>query len=219
VPNRDLYLRLLEECRQKGATLVVVTKNRTEKEVMNLYQMGQRIFAENRPHELIIKASLLPTDIEWHLIGHLQTNKVKAVIPYVSMIQSVDSWKLWTKIQQEAIETQKKIKCLLQIKIGTEDTKHGWLMTDLIEVLQKEPWQNQSNIELHGVMGITSLTNHKEQVKREMNDLIKDFEYLKKNYFQAAPHFHSISMGMSGDYAIALEEGSNMIRVGSLLFD
>jgi pyridoxal phosphate enzyme (YggS family) len=209
---------LLSLCQQYNATLVVVSKTRTEKEIMALHGKGQRIFGENRVHELIIKASLLPNDIEWHLIGHLQTNKVRSVLPYVACIQSLDSWKLWQKINEEAREANLHIPCLLQIKIASEVTKYGWTLEELQTILQKGDHEKLVHVKCTGVMGMASLTNDMETVRHEFRQLKASFEMLKKNYFSHQPYFSTISMGMSGDYHVALEEGSNMIRIGSMLF-
>ena len=220
MPNPDHpYFDLINVCHQHGATLVVVSKTRTEKEIKSIYEMGQRIFGENRAHELIIKASLLPSDVEWHLIGHLQTNKVKSIIPYVTCIQSLDSWKLWEKLQEEAGEMNKNIRCLLQIKVAIEDTKYGWAFEELEKTLKTGVYKGLSNITISGIMGMASLTNDKDQIRKEMKQLKGYFDYLKLHYFNESDQFKILSMGMSGDYTIALEEGSTMIRIGSLLFD
>jgi hypothetical protein len=212
------YTQLLKECQKNGATLLAVSKTRKEKQIMELYTQGQRVFGENRAHELIIKASLLPTDIEWHLIGHLQTNKVKSVISFASCIQSLDSWKLWQKIQAEAEEAEKNVLCFLQIKIASEETKYGWDYAELMATLQTGKFRELTNVSIGGVMGMATLTEDQEQVRREFRQLREYFETLKSQYFKDDPGFRIISMGMSGDYKIALEEGSNMIRVGSMLF-
>lgn len=213
------YEGLITICQQYAASLVAVSKTRTEKEILELYKRGQRIFGENRAHEMIIKASLLPSDIEWHLIGHLQTNKVKSVIQYASCIQSLDSLKLWQKIQDEANEAEMITKCLLQIKIATEETKYGWNFDELETVLQSGQNGKCPNVEITGVMGMASLTDDIVQVRHEFKQLKSYFDLLKQNHFTNNPTFDTISMGMSSDYMIALEEGSNMIRIGSLLFD
>jgi pyridoxal phosphate enzyme (YggS family) len=220
VPKPDHpYYELVNKCHQHGATLVVVSKTRTEKEIKTIYEMGQRVFGENRAHELIVKASLLPTDIEWHLIGHLQSNKVKSIIPFVTCIQSLDSWKLWEKLQEEASDMNKNVQCLLQIKVATEDTKYGWAFEELEKILSSGLHQGFSNITISGIMGMASLTSDKEQIRKEMKQLKGYFDYLKQHYFRDSEQFKILSMGMSGDYSIALEEGSTMIRIGSLLFD
>ena len=217
-PNQH-YPELKALCDQYGASLLVVSKTRSEKEILTIYNLGQRIFGENRAHELIIKASLLPTDIEWHLIGHLQTNKVKPIIPFVSCIQSLDSWKLWQKINDEASEAGKQINCLLQIKVAVEETKYGWEMNELVQLLKSGAHKELSNVSITGVMGMASLTADKEQIRNEMKQLLANFEILKTIYFRDQSIFNMLSMGMSGDYTIALEEGSTMIRIGSLIFE
>lgn len=210
---------IIAECRQYGATLVAVSKTRPEKAILDLYKKGLKIFGENRAHELIIKASLLPSDIEWHLIGHLQTNKVKSILPFVHCIQSLDSQKLWEKIHQEALEAELKVSCLLQIKIATEESKYGWDFDALQIALDSGIHIASPTILIEGVMGMASLTDNKEQIRKEFRELKSYFDMLKEKYFNDTPEFNTISMGMSNDYRIALAEGSTMIRVGSLLFD
>ena len=217
-PNQH-YIDLKAICDQYGASLLVVSKTRSEKEIKTIYDSGQRIFGENRAHELIIKASLLPTDIEWHLVGHLQTNKVKPIIPFVSCIQSLDSWKLWQKLNEEAKEAGKQINCLLQIKVAVEETKYGWEMNELVQLLKSGAHKDLSSISMTGVMGMASLTADKDQVRHEMKQLKTNFDFLKTNFFNDHTQFNTLSMGMSGDYSIALEEGSTMIRIGSLIFE
>lgn len=214
----DPYDNLVSICYQYGATLVAVSKTRPEKEIKALYNKGQRIFGENRAHELIIKATLLPADIEWHLIGHLQSNKVKSVIPYASCIQSLDSFKLWQKIHEEAKSAETIVKCLLQIKIANEETKYGWNIQELETVLRSGRHLQYPNVQIAGVMGMASLTSDTDQIRKEFRQLKNYFSSLKEKYFTNNPAFSILSMGMSGDYQIALEEGSNMIRIGSLLF-
>ena len=213
------YQALIEICNKYGAQLLAVSKTRTEKEVMALYNKGQRLFGENRAHELIIKASLLPTDIQWHLIGHLQTNKVKSVIQYATCIQSLDSEKLWKKINEEAGEALIKVTCLLQIKIAAEETKYGWDMDDLISVLAAGRHLQYPNVIVTGVMGMATLTENEEQIRSEFRQLKEHFLKIKNDHFAEHPQFNIISMGMSNDFHIALAEGSTMIRIGSLLFN
>lgn len=217
--SQPTYEQLRDLCNENGATLLAVSKTRSEKEIMNLYKKGQRIFGENRAHELIIKASLLPSDIEWHLIGHLQTNKANSVVKFAHCIQSLDSLKLWQKLNEEAKAEEVQITCLLQIKIATEETKYGWNMNELERVLQSGETQNLNNVTIAGVMGMASLTSDVEQVRSEFRALKNYFNLLKEKYFNNNPSFKTISMGMSGDYKIALEEGSTMLRIGSLLFN
>ncbi len=212
------YIQLSEICRQNQATLVAVSKTRSIEEMDELYQMGQRVFAENKPQELIKKAPIMPSDIQWHLIGHLQTNKVKSILPFVTCIQSLDRENLWEKIQEEAVKSSQTISCLLQIKIASEETKFGWSFAELTEALASGKHLSFPNVQLEGVMGMASFTADEGQVRAEMKQLKMYFDQLKQTYFSFNPEFKTISMGMSGDYKIALEEGSNMIRVGSLLF-
>ncbi|MEO6132049.1 MAG: YggS family pyridoxal phosphate-dependent enzyme [Saprospiraceae bacterium] len=219
MPNPETYQLLLDESKIHKATLLVVSKTRTEAEILSIYRLGQRIFGENRAQELIVKAALLPADIEWHLIGHLQTNKVKSIIQYVNCVQSLDSLKLWQKMDEEAKEACKAINCLLQIKIAEEETKYGWEINELEKVLKSGLHIAFSNIKICGVMGMASLTSNIEQVRAEMQQLKHVFDSFKQKYFSETDQFAILSMGMSGDYTIALEEGSNMIRVGSLVFE
>ena len=217
--HRATFYSITEECRQFGATLVAVSKTRPEKAILDLYKKGQKIFGENRAHELIIKATLLPSDIEWHLIGHLQTNKVKSILPFVHCIQSLDSRKLWEKILEEASEAGLKIRCLLQIKIATEESKYGWDFGALQIALDSGIHNSSPFISIEGVMGMASLTDDIDQIRKEFRELKSCFDRLKDKYFSDKPEFNIISMGMSNDYRIALAEGSTMIRIGSLLFD
>lgn len=212
------YFRLRDTCSRYGATLVAVSKTRTIPETDVLYQMGQRLFAENRAQELLLKAPVMPPDIEWHLIGHLQTNKVRAVLPYIACIQSLDRISLWEKIQEEAMRIDKRITCLLQIKVAMEETKYGWDLEELYSFLAAGHHNQYPNVILGGVMGMASFTDDTDQVRAEMKQIKASFDLIRQDYFAGSTAFQTISMGMSGDYLIALEEGSNMIRVGSLLF-
>ena len=212
------YIKLTAECLPYGASLVAVSKTRTKAEIEKLYKLGQRIFAENRAQELLEKAPLMPPDIEWHLIGHLQSNKVRAILPFVSCIQSLDRPGIWEKIQSESSRINKTVRCLLQIKIATEETKFGWDIAELDAFLLAGNHNAFPYAKICGVMGMASLTEDTDQVRNEMRQLKKVFDDLKLKYFSNDVAFSTISMGMSGDYRIALEEGSTMIRVGSLLF-
>ncbi|MDZ4747686.1 MAG: YggS family pyridoxal phosphate-dependent enzyme [Saprospiraceae bacterium] len=219
MPNPDhSYFRLLETCRQDHATLVAVSKTRSIAEIETVYKMGQRIFAENRAQELLQKAPVMAEDIKWHLIGHLQTNKVRSILPYISCIQSLDRLNLWDKIQEEAARSDKKIKCLLQIKIAAEETKYGWSFEELNKILLSGKQHTCPNVLICGVMGMASFTEDIAQVRNEMKSLKASYDLFKGQFFNKNPAFNTISMGMSGDYSVALEEGSTMIRIGSLLF-
>jgi pyridoxal phosphate enzyme (YggS family) len=219
VPKTDHpYIYLNETCKHYGADLVAVSKTRAIEEMEALYHLGQRVFAENKAQELIKKAPVMPSDIKWHLIGHLQTNKVRSILPYVMCIQSLDRKSLWEKLQEEASKSGKSISCLLQIKIAAEESKFGWSYPELTELLASGILHSFPNVILEGVMGMASFTDDVDQVRVEMKQLKTYFEELKQSYFSSRPEFKVISMGMSGDYQIALEEGSTMIRVGSMLF-
>ena len=198
--------------------LVAVSKTKTEEEIMKVYGAGQRLFGENKVQEMIPKYEALPKDIEWHLVGHLQTNKVKYIAPFVGMIHSVDSLKLLKTINKEAKKNERIIKCLLQFHISEEDTKFGLTREEAEEILNSEAFKQFENIVICGVMGMATFTEDMEHVRREFISLKAAFEWLKKDFFAAQQQFKEISMGMSDDYPIAIEEGSTMIRVGSAIF-
>jgi len=198
--------------------LVAVSKTKPVTDILEAYNSGQRLFGENRVQELLNKKDFLPADIEWHLIGHLQSNKVKYIVPFVSMIQSVDSIKLLVSINSEAKRINRVIDCLLQIHIAGEETKFGFSMCDLAEIMRSEDVSMLRNIKLCGVMGMATFTSDTAQIKKEFAYLRNCFNSLKNNYFSSIPEFTEISMGMSGDYKIAIEEGCTMIRIGSLIF-
>lgn len=211
---QNLQSRLLE----KNVTLVAVSKMQPIERILELYAQGQRIFAENRVQEMLQKRDSLPADIKWHLIGHLQTNKVKQIAPFVQMIHSVDSLKLLQEIDTQARKCDRIIDCLLQFYIAKEETKFGLEAAEAIDLLESDAYRNMRHIRLCGVMGMASFSDNNEQIRKEFQVLRGIFERLKKGYFQHAPHFREISMGMSGDWEIAVEEGSTMVRIGSLLF-
>lgn len=198
--------------------LVAVSKTKPVSDIQTAYNAGQRIFGENRVQEILSKKDLLPADINWHLIGHLQTNKVKYIVPFISMIQSVDSFKLLVAIDSEAQKINRVIDCLLQIHIAKEETKFGFSMCDLSDYLQKEDITFFKNIRICGVMGMATFTSNTDQVRKEFAFLGNCFKSLKDNFFKSSIGFTQISMGMSGDYKLAIEKGSTMVRIGSLIF-
>lgn len=198
--------------------LVAISKTKPVGDIIEAYNAGQRYFGENRVQELLNKKDLLPADIEWHMIGHLQTNKVKSIVSFISMIQSVDSYKLLVAINSEALKINRVVDCLLQIHIATEETKSGFSVPDLYENLQSEDVLLLRNVRICGVMGIASFISDTNQVMKEFANLRECFHSLKDSYFRSGIYFKEISMGMSGDYAIALKEGSTMLRIGSLIF-
>lgn len=198
--------------------LVAVSKTKSVSDIIEAYNTGQRLFGENRFQELLNKKDLLPSDIEWHFIGHLQSNKVKYIVPFIGMIQSVDSQRLLVTINSEALRNGRVIDCLLQIHIAIEESKSGFSMHDLYENLQSENILNLRNVRICGVMGMATLTSDTNQVKKEFGWLKDCFHSLKERYFKSNTYFTEISMGMSGDYEVAISEGSTMVRIGSLIF-
>ena len=204
------------QCHQ--ARPVAVSKTHPNEKILSLYQEGQRIFGENRVQELVAKFESLPKDIQWHMIGSLQTNKVKYIAPFISLIHSIDSLRLLQEVNKEAAKNQRVIDCLLQFHIAQEETKHGFALAEAEEMLTKNALQDLSNVQICGVMGMAIYTSDQAQVKAEFRHLHQIFEHLKTHFFQGQPAFSEISMGMSGDWLLALEEGSTLIRIGSLLF-
>jgi len=202
----------------EGVRLAAVSKNHSPGEIMEAYQAGQRCFAENKAQELAVKCQELPTDIEWHFIGHLQTNKVKYIAPHVAMIHSVDSLRLLQAINREAEKNGRIIPCLLQFHIAGEDTKFGLSMLEASTLLNSDEYLALQNISIAGVMGMATFTEDWEQVRKEFRNLKNIYDQLKRNFFSGSPGFREISMGMSDDYTIAIEEGSTLVRIGSSIF-
>ena len=199
-------------------TLVAVSKTKPNSAIGDAYATGQRIFGENKVQELVDKYETLPKDIEWHLIGHLQTNKVKYVAPFVSLIHAVDSLKLLKEINKQAVKNDRIIPVLLQFHIAEETSKFGFSLKEVHELLVSDDFLNLKNVEIKGVMGMATFTSNQEQVRNEFMELNNIFHELKARYFKFSESFKEISMGMSGDYQIAIEEGSTMVRVGSTIF-
>jgi pyridoxal phosphate enzyme (YggS family) len=211
-------ITLLKQKLPSSVKLVAVSKTKPVSDILDAYNCGQRYFGENRVKELLNKKDLLPHDIEWHLIGHLQSNKVKYIVPFISMIQSVDSCKLLTTINSEALKIDRVVDCLLQIHIATEETKFGFNMAELGEMIESQEFMNLKYIRICGVMGMATFTSDTNQVHKEFSFLADCFKTIKNRYFTGNPQFREISMGMSGDYEIAVKEGSTIIRIGSLIF-
>lgn len=214
----DGNIRKLRESLPDHVKIVAVSKTRPPAMIMEAWNEGVRLFGENRVQELLAKREELPSDIEWHLIGHLQTNKVKFIVPFVSMIESVDSFKLLKAINREAETAGRTIDCLLQIHIASEETKYGFSLPEIEEMLGNKEYSLLRSVSIRGVMGMATFTDNMSLVRQEFRQLRTCFETLKKKYFAADSNFSEVSMGMSGDYMIAVEEGSTIIRVGSLLF-
>lgn len=202
----------------ESVKLIAVSKTKPVSDILDAYNYGQRRFGENRVKELLSKIDLLPGDIEWHLIGHLQSNKVKSVVPVISMIQSIDSYNLLEEINNEAHKVNKIINCLLQIHIATEETKYGFSMEELMTILATNDRSVLKNVRICGVMGMATYTSDRSQVSKEFRYLRECFDELKCTHFITANHFREISMGMSGDFELAVREGSTMVRIGSLIF-
>jgi len=198
--------------------LIVVTKTRSVEEILNVYKSGVLDFGENKVQELLSKQPLLPSDINWHLIGHLQTNKVKYIAPFVHLIHSVDSLKLLLEINNQAKKNNRVIDCLLQVYIAKEETKFGLDIAEINSFLSSAAFNSLQNVRITGLMGMATFTDNMNQVRLEFQSLREIFNKIKASYFSDKDHFTQISMGMSGDYKIAIEEGSTMARIGTAIF-
>ena len=209
------YISITETLKASNTKLVAVSKTKPIEAIQVLYDLGQRVFGENRVQELAEKHEALPKDIEWHLIGHLQKNKVKYIASFVAMIHSIDSFDLLKIVDNEATKNDRKIEILLQIKIAREDSKYGFDGEKLIKQLKTEDYPN---VIFRGVMGMATFTNDQNLIRSEFKKLVEFKNRLKTQHFENSSTFDEISMGMSGDYKIACEEGSTMVRIGSLIF-
>lgn len=213
----DNYIALRKEI-NKDVKIIAVSKTKPAEMIMALYEAGHLDFGENRVQEMVTKHELLPDGIRWHLIGHLQTNKVKYIAPFVSVIQSVDSLKLLAEINKEARKNERVIDCLLQLHIATEETKFGLSMADAQEILHDPRLKEMQNVRICGVMGMATFTDNESLIRKEFENLRLIFRALKEEFFADDPVFCEISMGMSGDYRLAIAEGSTIVRIGSLIF-
>jgi pyridoxal phosphate enzyme (YggS family) len=202
----------------KGVKLVAVSKTKPNEDILTAYNIGHKIFGENKVQDLVQKFEQLPKDIEWHFIGHPQTNKVKFIAPFVHLIHGVDSIKLLKVIDSEAKKNHREIACLLQFHIAEEDTKFGLTLNEAREILDNNEFKSLNNVVIAGVMGMATYTESSEQIRNEFKLLSTIFKALKNEYFSGVISFTEISMGMSDDYEIAIEEGSTLIRVGSKIF-
>ncbi len=215
--NKEVYQRIKSELDSKGVSLVAVSKTKPVEDILELYNLGHRDFGENYVQELAEKAEALPKDIRWHFIGHLQSNKVKYIAPFVHLIHGVDSLKLLQEINKQAAKNNRIISCLLQVYIAKEETKFGLDETELEELWRSTLINQFSNIQITGLMGMASFTDDKNLIRNEFKSLKSIFE--KYSLPQTLNlKLQTLSMGMSSDYQIAVEEGSNMVRIGSLLF-
>lgn len=218
--NEATWQELKEELKDKNVKLIAVSKTKPVSDIQAFYNLGQRDFGENYVQELVEKEPQLPKDIRWHYIGHLQRNKVKYIAPYVHLIHAVDTFKLLVEINKQAQKHERVIDVLLQVHVAEEETKFGMDSKDLVEFFhyynaQKEALQH---VRICGVMGMATFTDDEAQIKREFKEIKNTFNFIKESYFPLNDYFNTCSFGMSSDYKIAIEEGSTMIRVGSILF-
>ena len=202
----------------ENVKLIAVSKLKPVSVIQEAYNAGHQIFGENRTQELAEKYQLLPKDIQWHFIGHLQTNKVKYIISYVNMVHSVDSGKLLQEINRLAEKNDRIVDCLLQFYIAAEESKFGFSLSEAEEILSDTVFQTWKNIRICGVMGMATFTDNQELIRKEFKTLKEYFQVLKNKYFANQETFKEISMGMTDDYQIAIEEGSTMVRIGSAIF-
>ena len=202
----------------EGVTLVAVSKTKPVSDVLEAYDADQRIFGENHALEMRDKHEVLPQDIQWHFIGHLQTNKIKYIIPFVTLIHSIDTANLLEAVNKEAKKHNRVVDCLLQFHIAQEETKFGLDLNEARQLLDSESYKQMENIRICGVMGMATFTDDEAEVRKEFKHLKEIFETLRNDYFAGQPQFKEISMGMSDDYPIAIEEGATLIRVGSKIF-
>ena len=200
-----------------NVTLVAVSKTKPVEDLMEAYNAGQRIFGENKIQEMTEKWQQMPKDIEWHMIGHVQSNKVKYMVPYVKLIHGVDSLKLLKEINRQAVRWRKNINCLLQIHIAEEETKFGLNENELIELLNSDEFKEMTNIKVIGLMGMATFTDNQEQIKKEFQNLKNIFDKLQQ-LETLNLKLETLSMGMSGDYQLAIDCGSTMVRIGSSIF-
>lgn len=216
--NIDAYFKLKEEVGEQ-VKIVAVSKKQPDEKIRTLIEAGHPDFGENYVQELVNRQEKFSSyPVNWHFIGHLQSNKVKFIVPFIHLIQSVDSLKLLMIINKEAEKINRVIDCLLQIHIAQEETKFGLNEEETIELLESQEFLSLKNIRITGLMGMASFTSQKEQVRKEFRMLRRFFEQIKKDYFAGKPEFKELSTGMSDDYQIAVEEGSTMIRIGTLIF-
>ena len=207
-------LKSIKEGLAPGVALVAVSKTKPQEAIQEAYDAGQRIFGENRIQEMAEKYEALPKDIQWHMIGHVQDNKIKYMAPFVSLIHGIESFKVLKEVNKQATKHERTINCLLQIKIAKEDSKFGMTGQEAKTILTSEEFQELKHVNISGVMGMATFTDNHEQIKSEFNTLKRIFDDLKISQ----PNLEIISMGMSGDYELAISCGSNMVRIGSSIF-
>jgi pyridoxal phosphate enzyme (YggS family) len=198
--------------------IVAVSKTKPEEIILEAYRAGHKIFGENKVQELIRKYENLPKDIEWHMVGHLQTNKAKYIASFISLIHSVDSLKLLTEINKEALKNNRIIDCLLQLRIAKEETKYGATFDEIKNILNSTEFREMKNIRVNGLMGMATFTNDRTIINKEFSYLAECFNQLKEYFYSDSEYFKELSMGMSDDYDLAVQAGSTMVRIGSLIF-
>lgn len=211
-------LQKVKAALKPNVELVAVSKFHPAEAIQEAYEAGQRVFGESHVQELVEKEKVLPKDIQWHFIGHLQTNKVKYMAPFVSLIHSMDSLKLMKEIDKQAEKYGRVIDVLLQIHVAAEETKFGFTPEEVVEMLQEDEWKNCTHVRIVGLMAMATNTDDEARIGREFESVAQLFEVLKDSFFADKPEFKELSMGMSGDYLIAQEHGSTMARVGSMIF-
>jgi pyridoxal phosphate enzyme (YggS family) len=198
--------------------IIAISKTKSPARILDAYNSGHRLFGENRVQELTEKSEILPKDIQWHMVGHLQTNKVKFIIPFVSLIHSIDSMKLLKIVNAESLKNNKIQDCLFQLHIAREETKFGLSETELKTLLSSQEFQHLHNVRMVGLMGMATFTDQESIIRNEFRSLSRIFKEVKNDFFPEQDYFCELSMGMSADYKIAIEEGTTMIRVGTIIF-
>ena len=211
-------IKIITETLPDGVELVAVSKFHPVEALKEAYDAGQRIFGESRVQEISQKRLLMPDDVQWHFIGHLQTNKVRQLVPYVSLIHSVDSIKLLESINAESARIGKVVDVLLQLHVAQEETKFGFTCEDCVDLVDKGVLDRLPNVRVCGVMGMATNTDDMGKVREEFKSIKNVFDTLKQRYFADKPYFKEISMGMSDDFHIAMEEGSTLVRIGTTIF-
>ena len=217
MPIGEQITRLRKEL-PEGVSLLAISKYQPIEALQEAYDAGQRMFGENHIQEMAAKASSLPKDIQWHFTGHVQTNKIKYMAPFVNLIHAVDSFRLLREIDKHAAKHERCIDCLLQIHIAQEETKYGLTVDECRHLLANEPWRELQHVRITGLMAMGSNTDDMEQVRSEFKQIKNLFDELKEKYFPDEPSFCQISEGMTDDYPIAIEEGSTIVRIGSMIF-
>jgi pyridoxal phosphate enzyme (YggS family) len=211
-------LHAIKEQVPAHVTLVAVSKTKPDEAIMEAYRAGHRDFGENKVQDLVAKQERLPDDIRWHMIGHLQSNKVKYLAPFVHLVHGVDSLKLLGVIDREAEKSNRTIDCLLQVRIAMEETKFGLTEEDLLQLVSSDTFRVMDHVRIRGLMGMATYTENSKQIREEFRQLKRIFERLKSSHFKEEERFDLLSCGMSGDFRLAIEEGSNLVRIGSLIF-